>query len=302
LEENLTRNHTNAGAVEERSRLRAWSAAIADFWKQYRKNRSAVLGLAILVFIALVAVFAPLLAPFAPHSVSMDTFESPNAGHWMGTDDLGRDTFSGVVMGARTSLLVGIVASFTSVSIGTVIGAVAGFSGGKIDEWLMRVTEFVMVTPSFFLILVAVAILGPSLMNIIVVIGLFSWPVTARVVRSQFLSLKQQDYVLASRNIGAGNRRIIFRHILPNALPSVIVIASLRVGWSILTEAGISFLGLGDPLKFSWGKMLNNAQSFLNQSLSMAFFPGISIFLTVLGINLVGDGINDALNPHLRQR
>lgn len=302
MEEHLTRNLTDARAMGERSRWQAWSAAVADFWKQYRKNRAAVLGLSILAFITVVALFAPPLAPFQPHSVSSDTFESPNATHWMGTDDIGRDTFSGVVTGARTSLIVGIVASFTSVSIGTVIGAVAGYSGGRIDEWLMRVTEFVMVTPSFFLILVAVAIVGPSLTNIIFVIGLFSWPVTARVVRSQFLSLKQQDYVLASRNIGVGTGRIIFRHILPNALPSVIVIASLRVGWSILTEAGISFLGLGDPLKFSWGKMLNSAQGFLNQSLWMAFFPGISIFLTVLGINLVGDGINDALNPHLRQR
>jgi peptide/nickel transport system permease protein len=286
----------------ELARVRVWLASLDEFWQRFRPNRAAVFGLVVLAAMALVALFAPVLAPFPPHRVSSDTFEPPNAKHWMGTDDVGRDTFSGNVMSARTSLIVGIIASLTSISIGTVIGALSGFLGGRVDDWLMRFTEFVLITPPFFLILVAVAIVGPSLLNIILVIGLFSWPRIARVVRALFLSLKEEDYVLAARAIGAPDARIIYGHILPNTLPSIIVLGSLLVGQAILNEAGLSFLGLGDPVAFSWGKMLNNAQRFLGQSLWMAFFPGAAIFLTVLSVNLIGDGINDALNPRLRHR
>ena len=193
----------------ERERVRVWQASLFEFWLRFRPNHAALFGLVVLVIIALVALFAPVLAPFPPQRVSYDTFEPPNAKHWLGTDDLGRDTFSGIVMSTRTSLLVGIVASLTSLSIGIVIGSIAGFLGGRVDDWLMRFTEFVLITPPFFLILVAVAIVGPSLLNIILVIGFFSWPRIARVVRALFLSLKEEDYVLAARATGVRDARII---------------------------------------------------------------------------------------------
>lgn len=273
-----------------------------EFWRRYRRNRAAVLGIGIVLFFGGLALFAPLLAPFNPLATGKDSFQRPDSRYLMGTDDLGRDLFSGVLSGARTSLLVGVLAALTSTLIGVVVGAFAGYYGGMIDDLLMRITEFFLVIPRFFLVLVIVALFGSSIWNVILVIGILSWPMTARLVRVEFLSLKEKEFVEASRAAGATDLRIILRHILPNATPPIVVSGSLQIARAILLEAGLSFLGLGDPNQMSWGVMLYNAQRFLRHAWWTALFPGIAIFLVVMGFNLVGDGLNDALNPKQKGR
>ncbi|MGQ0571229.1 MAG: ABC transporter permease [Armatimonadota bacterium] len=273
---------------------------IASFWRRYRRNRAAVAGLAMLILIVCTAILAPALAPRNPLEFGPVSFAPPSRAHPMGTDDLGRDILSGIIYGTRISLMVGFLAVATSTAIGIVVGAASGYFGGRMDAVLMRVTEFFQITPRFFLVLVIVAIVGPSIWNVIFVIGFFSWPVTARLVRGEFLSLKEREYTLAAQAIGQHDLPIIFRHILPNSLTPVIVNSSLEIARAIILESSLSFLGLGDPLVASWGKMLNNAQQFLSRSLWMSCFPGVSIFVTVVALNIVGDGLADALNPRLK--
>jgi len=270
---------------------------VKEFWKKYRKNRAAVFGLYVVVFFMLLAILSPLIAPFYPLSIGKDAFHRPDSTYLMGTDDLGRDLFSGVLWGARVSMMVGLLAALTSTVIGVLIGALAGYYGGRVDDLLMRITEFFLVIPRFFLVLIIVALFGNSLWNIIFVIGVLSWPVTARLVRVEFLSLREKEFVEGVRAVGASDSRIILRHILPNASPPIIVSGSLQIARAILTEAGLSFLGLGDPNQISWGVMLYNAQRFLRHAWWTATFPGLAIFLVVMGFILVGDGLNDALNP-----
>lgn len=273
-----------------------------QLWRRYRRNKGALFGLAILILLLVAAIFAPILATHDPALITQDTFVPPSWAHFLGSDDLGRDIYSQLIYGAQITVLVGILSTLVSTLIGVFVGTTAGYSRGAVDDVLMRITELFLVTPSFFLALVAVAILGPSVTNIILVIALTSWPSIARLVRGEFLSLREADYVEAARASGGSGGRIVFRHILPNTLALVVVAASLQVGRAILLEAGISFLGLGDPQAQSWGRMLSNAQQFLGRSLWMAFFPGAAIFLTVLSLNLFGDGLNDALNPRLQER
>ncbi len=268
-----------------------------DFWKKYRRNRAAVFGLYLVVFFMLLAILSPAIAPFKPLSIGKDSFRKPDSMYLMGTDDLGRDLFSGVLWGARVSITVGLLAALTSTLLGVIIGAMAGYYGGLVDDLLMRITEFFLVIPRFFLVLVIVALFGNSVWNIIIVIGILSWPVTARLVRVEFLSLREKEFVEGVRAVGASNGRIILRHILPNATPPIVVSGSLQIARAILMEAGLSFLGLGDPNQISWGVMLYNAQRFLRHAWWTATFPGLAIFLVVMGFNLVGDGLNDALNP-----
>jgi peptide/nickel transport system permease protein len=275
---------------------------MGDFWRRYKRNRAAVMGIGIVLFFGGLALFAPFLAPFNPLATGKDSFHRPDSRYLMGTDDLGRDLFSGVLWGARTSLLVGILAALTSTLIGVVVGALAGYYGGMTDDLLMRITEFFLVIPRFFLVLVIVALFGSSIWNVILVIGILSWPVTARLVRVEFLSIKEKEFIEASRAAGATDLRIILRHILPNATPPIVVSGSLQIARAILLEAGLSFLGLGDPNQMSWGVMLYNAQRFLRHAWWTALFPGIAIFLVVMGFNLVGDGLNDALNPKQKGR
>ena len=268
-----------------------------DFWRKYKRNRAAVFGLYVVVSFMLLAVLSPLIAPFHPLSIGKDSFHQPDSTYLMGTDDLGRDLFSGVLWGARVSMMVGLLAALTSTVIGIIIGALAGYYGGRVDDLLMRITEFFLVIPRFFLVLIIVALFGNSLWNIIFVIGVLSWPVTARLVRVEFLSLREKEFVESVRALGSSDSRIILRHILPNASPPIIVSGSLQIARAILMEAGLSFLGLGDPNQISWGVMLYNAQRFLRHAWWTATFPGLAIFLVVMGFNLVGDGLNDALNP-----
>jgi peptide/nickel transport system permease protein len=229
-------------------------------------------------------------------------FVAPGPSHWMGTDDLGRDVLSGVVHGARTSLRVGFLATCIALTIGGAIGSLSGYYGGRIDGLLTGVTEWVLVIPRFFLALLLVAIWGASTWNIIVAIGVLSWPLTARLIRAEFLALKEREFVMAARAVGSGDGAIITRQILPNALAPVVVNGSLEVGNAILLEAAMSFLGLGDPRTVSWGSMLFNAQAFFRDAWWMSVFPGLAIFLVVLSLNLIGDGLNDSLNVRLAGR
>ncbi len=275
---------------------------VREFWKSYRRSIAGVVGFAIILALALVAACADLIAPANPFSLSRDSLRPPGAQHLMGTDDLGRDIFSGVVYGSRVSLLVGFLTAGASTLVGILIGGIAGYYGGKLDDLLMRLTEFFMVIPRFFLALVIIALFGSSIWGIILVLAILSWPMTARLFRAEVLRLKSQEFVIAARAMGCGDLRILFEQILPNALSPVIVNISVQVAYAIILEAGLSFLGLGDPASMSWGVMLANAQQFLRQAWWTATFPGLAIFLAVLGFNLVGDGLTDALNPRLKSR
>jgi peptide/nickel transport system permease protein len=268
-----------------------------EFWKKYQRNRAAVFGLYVVLVFLVMAVLSSWLAPFQPLSIGKDSFRPPDSTYLLGTDDLGRDLLSGVLWGARVSLLVGLLSAFTSTLIGVIVGSASGYYGGWADDLLMRLTEFFLVIPRFFLALIIVALFGSSIWNIIFVIGILSWPVTARLVRAEFLSLRGKEFVEAVRAIGAPDRRIILRHMLPNAGPPIVISGSLQIARAILMEAGLSFLGLGDPNQMSWGMMLYNAQRFLRHAWWTATFPGLAIFFIVMGFNLIGDGLNDALNP-----
>ena len=264
-------------------------------------NLAVVVGVTLTVGFLSMALLADWLALAAPFESVAEPFLSPSYRYWFGTDDLGRDVWSGVVHGTRTSLLVGFSVAGAALIIGTLIGSVAGFSGGWLDDVLMRATELVQVMPRFFLALVVVALFGPSLTNLVLVLALTAWASTARLARAGILSIKHFDFVTATRSVGVSEGRILWRHILPNALAPLIVHASLQVGSAMLTEAGLSFIGLGDPNVISWGYLLNNAQPFMRRAWWLALFPGGAIALAVLGVNLLGDGLTDLWNPKLRK-
>jgi peptide/nickel transport system permease protein len=272
-----------------------------DIWRRFRRNKGAVVGLVILLIVILVAALAPLLYSYSPWSMVQRPFLPPfdREGFWFGTDTLGRDIGAGLAFGAQISLLVGVVSTLVALAIGVMLGAFAGYYGGMLDQVLMRFTEFFQTIPSFALAIVLVAILQPSTISLIVAIGVVSWPPVARLVRGEFLSLRSREFVQASVVIGQRNTRIILSQILPNTLSPVIVMASLMVAQAILLESSLSFLGLGDPNTMSWGYMIGAARSVIRQAWWMSFFPGMAILLTVLSLNLVGEGLNDAFNPHL---
>lgn len=269
------------------------------FWARFARQPMAVAGALILLVLVLVAAGAGPLAPHDPFALSDDVLRPPSAAHWMGTDDVGRDLWSAVLHGSRVSLLVGWGAVLISTAIGVLIGAVAGYAGGWVDSVLMRVTELFQVVPRFFLALIVVAILGSSIWLIVLLLGLTYWPSTARLTRAQVLTLRTREYVLAARGLGLTESRILLRQILPGALPPVITQAALHVGGAILLEAGLSFLGLGDHNVVSWGALLNDAQQFVRTAWWMSVFPGLAITLTVLAMNLVADGLNEAWNRRL---
>ena len=277
-------------------------SGLKEFWRRYRRNRAAVIGLGLVIFFTSVAIFGPMVAPFRPYATSLDAFSPFTYRHPMGTDQLGRDIFSQVLHGTRTSITIGFLAAITSTIIGTLVGSISGYSGGRVDDILMRVTEIFMMVPRFFLLLVLVALFGSSLFNLIAVIGLLSWPGTARLVRAEFLTLRESQFVEAARALGADLFHIVFREILPNATPPIIVTGTLGVGSAIILEAGLSFLGLGAPDQISLGTILNNSQAFVTRAWHISIFPGLFIFLICLGLNMMGDGLNDALNPRLKEK
>ena len=271
-------------------------------WRNFYSNWVSVLGLVILLLLTVTALIGPVIAPFDPEDLEIGRrATAPNSMYWVGTDELGRDVFSRAVTATRVSLLVGIIAAGVSTLVGILVGSLSGFFGGWLDHILMRITEVFQVVPQFFLAVVLVALFGASVLNIIVAIALLTWPIIARLTRSEFLSLKSRQYVDAAYLGGASNTRLIFREILPNAMGPIIVSATLLVGRAMLTEAGLSFLGLGDPSRISLGVMLYQSRPFVQFAWWAALFPGMMIFLAVLSTNLIGDGLNDVINPHLNE-
>jgi peptide/nickel transport system permease protein len=279
-------------------------AAWRQFWRRYRRRWSAVLGLLLLVLVLLCALFGPLLMPGDPWQIVAKPYLWPvqDISHPLGSDILGRDILQGLVHGARVSLAVGIVATAAALGIGITVGALAGYFGGLIDDLLMRIAEIFQTIPHFMFAFVLVAIFKASLVTIVIAIAIVSWPPIARLVRGQFLTLRERDFVQSCVAIGMSRRKIIFAQILPNAIAPVIVMASILVASAILTESGLSFLGLGDPNLMSWGTMVGFGRQSLRTAWYMAALPGMAILLTVLAINLVGEGLNDALNPRLGNR
>ena len=276
-------------------------ANVTVAWKRFSRSTSGLVGLSIVIMLVVAAILANVLATHDPNAVSRNRLEPPSQDYPFGTDNVGKDVFSGVLYGARVSLAVGVLAALTSMIVGVVIGSFAGYYGGVIDSLLMRFSELLQTMPRFFLALVVVAIFGGGTGMIIAVIGLLQWPSTARIARAQFLSLREQEFVEAAKVLGCRDGYIIFFEILPNSLAPVIVQVSLDIGAAILLEAGLSFFGLGDPRIASWGQMLNRAQAFLRTAWWMSVFPGMAVFFAVLGFNLVGDALNDALNPQLKE-
>jgi len=262
------------------------------------KNKLALFGCVVLLIMILSAVFAPILARYDPDDLVDDPLLAPSASHLFGTDELGRDMFSRAVFGARISLSIGVVAVVISLTIGILIGSVAGYFGGFVDSLIMRFVDAMLAFPTIFLILSIQAILNPNIYNVMIVIGATSWMGVSRLVRGEFLSIKQRSYIEAARSIGCSNSRIIFRHILPNAMAPVIVAATLGIAGAILTESALSFLGMGvQPPMSSWGNMLMDASAYMQDAWWIAVFPGLLIFISVLSIYFVGEGIREALNP-----
>jgi peptide/nickel transport system permease protein len=254
-------------------------------------NLSLSIGLVLVVIPSLTAILAPLLTHADPMALGPESLLPPSSVHFMGTDDLGRDEFARVLYGGRISLMVGLFSALIAVSVGTLIGTVAGFFGGGIDDLLMRFTEVFQIIPRFLLAIVVVALLGGGQGKIILIIGLLSWPGTARVIRSQLLVIRGEEFVSAATISGASSARIIIRHILPNVLPFIIISASLQTAAGVLVESYLSFLGLGDPSQPSWGLLLQQAQLYLQQAWWMSAFPGTFLSMTILGLNLIGDGL-----------
>ncbi|RNB87479.1 ABC transporter permease [Brevibacillus fluminis] len=274
-----------------------------DIFKSLRKDRMAVAGGIVIALFILMAIFAPWIAPHDPYAVSLDLqFQKPSAEYWLGTDMFGRDVFSRMIYGSRISLLIGIVPSLITMSIGIVLGIVAGYFGRRTDFVIMTISDMVLSFPSLLLAMVVMYTLGASLLNIFIALSIVGWAGTARVVRAQTLSLKNKEFVEASRAIGVKPIVIMLRHILPNCIPQLLVLFTLEIPGSILSEASLSFLGVGaQPPASSWGLMVSNGKEFLFNAPWVAISPGIAILLIVLAFNFLGDGLRDALDPYLKQ-
>jgi len=276
---------------------------MAEAWEMFRGNHAAMVALVVLTLIIITAIIGPYIYPTDPFDMVWAPFSPPGVdGFLLGTDYLGRDLMAALIHGARVSIVIGVAAAFMSVFIGVTVGALAGFYRGWVDELLMRITEFFQVLPTLLFAMVIVALFGASLPMITFAIGVVSWTAVARITRSEFLRIRELEYVTASRASGAKNGKLMFQIILPNALPPIIVQAALMVGSAILFEAGLSFLGLTDPNVVSWGQVIGSNRQYILDASFTVTIPGIAIFVTVLAISLVGDGLNDALNPKLRQR
>ena len=272
------------------------------FWQRFLKNKMALAGSIIVVAFFAVSLLAPWIAPYDPGAIDLKlVLMPPSAAHLLGTDQLGRDVLSRMIWGAKISLKVGFAATGLAIFIGTILGAIAGYYGRWVDAVIMRFVDIMLCFPTFFLILAVIAFLEPSIWNIMIVIGLTGWMGITRLVRADFTSLRERDFVLAARGIGAGDFRIILIHILPNAMASVLVAATLGVAGAILTESALSFLGIGvQPPTPSWGNILTAGKDNIDIAWWLSLYPGLAILLTVLGYNLLGEGIRDSLDPRLR--
>jgi len=276
---------------------------VYQFWRIFSRNQLAVAGGFVVAGLVLVAIFAPAIAPWDPNRPdTKKVFEPPSRSHWFGTDQLGRDVLSRVLYGSRISLAVGFVSVGIATMIGLLLGTTAGYRGGAIDAGIMRLVDLMLVFPRFFLLLAVLAFLRPSIWTIMAVIGLTGWMGVARLVRAEFLTLREREFVIWSESIGASALRVVFRHILPNAIGPVLVAMTLGIPAAILTESGLSFLGLGvQPPYATWGNILNDGKDSIEIAWWMTLYPGLAILITVLSYNLLGEGIRDALDPRLRQ-
>ncbi len=276
-----------------------------EVWRRLKRNKMAILGLIILIILFLLAIFADVIANYDNVVIKQNLaqkLQGPSAAHWLGTDEFGRDIFARLVHGTRVSLQVGIVAVGISIIIGGVLGAVAGYYGGKLDNTIMRIMDIFLAVPSILLAIAIVSALGPSILNLMLAISISSVPSYARIVRASVLSIRDQEFIEAAKAIGASNVRIIFRHIIPNSLAPVIVQATLGVASAILSTAGLSFIGLGiQPPAPEWGSMLSGGRQYLRYAWWVTTFPGVAIMITILSLNLLGDGLRDALDPRLKQ-
>jgi peptide/nickel transport system permease protein len=284
----------------KRAGLSQWRIAA----RRFRRNRLAMAGLAIMVFLYWVTLMAPYLAPYDPNfqgNIVLNRYQSPSMEHFLGTDKFGRDIFTRILYGARISLSIGFISIAISVTVGTLVGAAAGYFRGWVDTGIARLIDMLLSIPRFILLLVIIAIFEPNIFVLVAALGLTGWEGSARIVRGQFLSLREQEFVQAARALGYSDWRIILRHILPNSLAPIIVIATLGIGNVILLEAGLSFLGLGvQPPTSSWGSMVNDGRDAMITAWWIATYPGLAIVVTVVAFNLLGDGLRDALDPRLR--
>lgn len=276
-----------------------------EVWRMLKKNKMALLGLGILCILVLLALFADVIANYDTVVIKQNLgsrLQGPSAAHWLGTDEFGRDIFARLIHGARVSLMVGIVAVTISIACGGTLGALAGYYGGKLDNVIMRIMDIFLAVPSILLAIAIVSALGPSLGNLMVAISISNIPRYARIVRASVLSIKDQEFIEAAKAIGASNARIIFKHIIPNSLAPVIVQGTLGVASAILSTAGLSFIGLGiQPPDPEWGSMLSGGRQYLRYAWWVTTFPGMAIMITILSLNLLGDGLRDALDPRLKQ-
>lgn len=270
-----------------------------SFWQRFLTNPRVIIGALWLGLVVVVAVLADVLAPRDPFSIVGPPFIRPGGALWLGTDSLGRDVMAGLVHGARTTLLIAVLSTLAAVGFGTLVGAIAGYYGGLVDDILMRLTEFFQTIPSFLFAIVLIAILSPSAMNLVIAISVVSWPPITRVVRAEVLSVRSREFVQAAVVAGQRDSEILLTQVLPNTLSPLIVTGSLLVATAILIESALSFLGLGAPNQMSWGFMIGAGRSFLRDAWWLVTVPGMAILLTVLSINLIGEGLNDALNPRL---
>ena len=289
-----------AAATTKKARSQA-----AEVWRQFRRNKGAVAGSAIVLVIVFIALFADVLLDYDTQVIGQnvaDRLQWPNANHWFGTDELGRDIFCRILYGTRFSCSVGLLAVTIGLVIGVTLGAVAGYFGGAIEEIIMRSTDILSAVPNMLMAIVIVSVLGQSIWNLMFAVGITSVPQFVRITRAAVLTVRNQEYVEASKAIGLNNRKIIFRHILPNCLSPIIVQATLRVASAIISASSLSFLGLGVPAPDpEWGALLSGGRKYIRDYAYMTFFPGLAIMITVLALNLMGDGLRDALDPKLKK-
>ena len=267
----------------------------------FRVNRAALLGLILIVLIVLLALAAPLVARYDPNELDLTCMrQAPSAAHWFGTDDLGRDVFARIVYGSRISLMIGFIPSIISLILGTILGLMAGYLGKHVDGVIMRIADVVLAFPSLLLAMVVMYTLGSSILNMFIALSIINWAGTARVVRAQTLSLKEKEFVEAARSMGVSRWRIVFRHVLPNCLPNLIVLFTLDIPGAIMWESSMSFLGVGDPNAASWGLMVSQGKGYAYMCPWLILAPGLAILITVMAFNFLGDGLRDAIDPYMK--
>ncbi len=296
---------TQAVTLSAPARVARQESIAGQIWRRFRQHRMAMFGLITIVVLFLASLFAPVIAPYDPDRVNPIARHQPplSEGHLLGTDEIGRDILSRLLFAGRVSLIVGFAAMLVTITVGSVVGLCAAYYGGKTDVLLMRLTDVFLSFPTIYLLLVLAAFVRPSVLSITLIVGFTAWMEVARIVRAQFLTLKEQEFVTAARAMGSTAPRIMLRELLPNGVGPIIVAATLQVAAAILAESYISFLGYGiQPPQASWGIMLNNAQEFFTRAPWLAIFPGVAITLAVLAFNFVGDGLRDAFDPRQRVR